>query len=639
VAVDVDGEDDSGRPGAADEPAPADRPRRTGTLLRWAPLAVAVPGLAAGLSVLVQGWVPTTDQAVEMLRIADVGTRHTPLVGAWSRYGWHHPGPLLFWAAAPGYRLFGPPGVAATVGMVHAAAAAGAVVAARRIAGSVLAAPVAAAAGLIGLAMGDLLVDPWNPYVGVLALLAYLVCAWGASRGDRWLLGGAVVAGSWCVQSHLGYLPVVWAAAVWCGVAYLIRRRGGRRLGRRAVVASATLGLALWWAPLWQEAMTARGNLRRLAGYARHGRDDRVAGDVVLDQMGRHFGAPAPWMGAEPSVVGVLRYEAHPLRALLALAVVALAVATAFWAWRRGRREPAWLVGYSVALVVASLVAMARTPAPLLPYMAMWAWAAAALGWVAIGWAVAAALRSARARRAVTAGAAALAVGAVAVASAGAVTAEGPAAAQGRTVAALGAAVRDELEAGRTYRLYAPDPGFALVGTGLVADLRQRGFDVRMSPWMTALEPRERIDDLAPVATLTVVTVDGTVPAVAPPGARLIGSRDPLDAADRAELDGRARGVRAAAGIACTEALDLRTDAAVDDVVAAGADRPDATRLAELQRAGSRTEVWLAPPGRACGRPARVPRRRRAPPPDGRNPLRARRRAQVAWTEWRARGS
>ena len=597
VAVDVDGDDDSWGPGAADEAAPAARPRPPDVWLRWAPLAVAVPGLAAGLSVLVQGWVPTTDQAVEVLRIADVGTRHTPLIGPWSRYGWHHPGPLLFWVSAPGYRLFGPPGVAATVGLVHAAAAAGAVVAARRVAGALLAAPVAAAAGLIGLAMGDLLVDPWNPYVGVLALLAYLVCAWGASRGDRWLLGGAVVAGSWCVQSHLSYLPVVSAAAVWCGVAYLTRRRGGRRLGRRAVAAAAVVGLACWWAPLWQEATTARGNVRQLIGYARHGRDDLVAGDVVLDQMGRHFGVPAPWMGAEPSVVGVGGHDARPLLALGALAVVAVAVAAGSWAWRRGRREPAGLVAYAVALVIASLVATARTPAPLLPYMAMWAWAAAALGWVAMGWAVAAALRSERARRAVTAGTAALAFGAAALAGVAAATAEGPAAADGRTVAALSGQVRAQLEAGRTYRLYAHDPGFALVGTGLVADLRRRGFDVRMSPSMTALEPRERIDDFAPVATLTVVTVDGTVPATPPAGARLIGSRDPLDAADRAELDGRARAVRAAAGLACTEALDLRTDAEVDEVVAAGVDRGDATRLAELQRAGSRTEVWLSPPG------------------------------------------
>ena len=281
--------------------------------------------------------------------------------------------------------------------------------------------------------------------------------------------------------------------------------------------------------------------------------------------------------------------------------MVAAAVLAGAWSWRRGRREPAWFVAFAVALVVASVAAVARTPAPFASYLAMWSWAVAALVWVAAGWAGASALRSDRGRLVVTA-AAALALGTTALATVVAATAEGPAAAEGRVVEALSVQARDELGRGGVYRLVAADPGYGVVAVGLMADLRQRGYDVRMTPSMTALEERERIEDDAPVPALTVLTVTGTVPPVPAEGARLIASRDTLSGAARAELVLRARAVRAATGMACLDELDLRSGDAVDDAVAAGADRHEAARVAELQRAGTRTELWLAPPG-PLGRP------------------------------------
>jgi hypothetical protein len=579
---------------AREEPAERGASR---VMLPWLPLLVALPGLAAAASVLVQGWVPTTDHAFEVLRAAEVGSDHTPLTGSWSRLGWDHPGPLLFWVSAPGYRTFGPAGVAATVGVVHAAAAAGAVVAARRIGGAVLAALTAAVVGVISFAMGDWLVDPWNPYVGLLALLAGLLCGWAAAQGDGWLLIGAVVAGSWSVQAHVGYAPVVAAAALACTVAYLIRRRSGRRLGVRAVAAAVATAVVCWSGPLWDEIASPPGNLRALAAWARHDREGFIPRDVVLDQWGRHFGAPAPWMGADGRLSGVPGFDPDPALALRALAVVSLAAAAGVWAWRRRRPEPAWFIAYVVTLVAASALGLSRIEAPFFPYLALWTWSVAALVWVAAAWAVASALRADRGRRAVTIGATIVATGAKVLATVVAATAEGPFAAEGEVVESLSAQARDELERGPTYRLRTLDPGWHLVGTGLMADLRERGYDVRMSPRLGALKPHEQVDDRTAVPTLTVLTVTGTTPESPPAGARLVASRDTLSAAERAELDARARGVRTSAGLACTAELDLRTRGAVELAVAQGAEPDDAARVAALQRAGARTEVWLAPPG------------------------------------------
>ena len=77
------------------------------------PLAVAICAITVGVVLfavkrtLDQSWTPVSDDAGIWMRTWDVGTRHTPLVGPPSRFGWHHPGPLLFYLLAPLLRLFG----------------------------------------------------------------------------------------------------------------------------------------------------------------------------------------------------------------------------------------------------------------------------------------------------------------------------------------------------------------------------------------------------------------------------------------------------------------------------------------------------------------------------------------------------
>jgi hypothetical protein len=62
---------------------------------------VLLPLVVALISLIGTHWPPSSDDAVEVLRIRDVGTRHTPLVGMDSRLRWSDPGPFLFWVLAP----------------------------------------------------------------------------------------------------------------------------------------------------------------------------------------------------------------------------------------------------------------------------------------------------------------------------------------------------------------------------------------------------------------------------------------------------------------------------------------------------------------------------------------------------------
>ena len=63
--------------------------------------AVALPFLVTLVATVSERWYPGSDDGLEVLRIADVGGRHTPLTGVISRFGWDHPGPLLFYVLAP----------------------------------------------------------------------------------------------------------------------------------------------------------------------------------------------------------------------------------------------------------------------------------------------------------------------------------------------------------------------------------------------------------------------------------------------------------------------------------------------------------------------------------------------------------
>src|SRR5687767_4834438 len=74
--------------------------------------ALAVPLLLALGALREPRWYPVLDLAQTEIRVRDVGTTQSPLVGLPGRIGafgrnGSHPGPLSFFALAPVYRLFG----------------------------------------------------------------------------------------------------------------------------------------------------------------------------------------------------------------------------------------------------------------------------------------------------------------------------------------------------------------------------------------------------------------------------------------------------------------------------------------------------------------------------------------------------
>jgi len=151
-------------------------------------------------------WAATGDYSLIELRTRAVGTSHTPLVGPYSRFGWNHPGPTLFFALAAPYRLLASHGRGLLLG---AALIAG--VATVAIVVGLMRADRPPVVGVFGLLVFAALVralgagflwDPWNPYVIVLPFFALVLASWWTASGDERALPFAVGFASFVVQTH-----------------------------------------------------------------------------------------------------------------------------------------------------------------------------------------------------------------------------------------------------------------------------------------------------------------------------------------------------------------------------------------------------------------------------------------------------
>ena len=317
-------------------------------------MLVLVPLIAALVALVVSGraggWHPASDVAVEVLRIREVGGRHTPLVGVHSRYGWDHPGPLMFWALAPFTWLFDTAGVLVGVVIVNALpAVAGALVLARRRGGL----PLMVLVGLVVLALcyglgPDLLADPWNPWVAVLPFLADALLVWSLADGEIALLPLVVAVGTVLVQTHVGYVALALGLGLVGGAAragglctgwLATAARRGRAPLRRSVVIAAVVGGVLWVPPIAQQLFGDEGNLAAIVRYFRHPTERAVGWPISWGIMGTELGLPGAWLaGGELDVFGVRTSSTLP-----ALVLLAATSSLGFLAWRRGEASAARL--------------------------------------------------------------------------------------------------------------------------------------------------------------------------------------------------------------------------------------------------------------------------------------------------------
>ncbi len=613
------------------EPTSSDARRRprSSRLTSLTVIALLVlPALVAALSLLGRHWYASSDQAFEVLRIGDVGGRHTPLVGVPSRFGWYHPGPLLFLLLAPAQRLLGETGVLAGTALLNAAALVGVAIVARRRGGTALVLWTGLLVAALVHAMGPgLLLDPWNPWLALLPFLCFVMLAWSVVCGDHPAIPWAVGVGSFVVQTHVGYaLLVVGLLAIALTVAALGRARVG--LGRWLALAGVVM-LVLWLPPLIQQAAGHPGNLGEVAGYFVHppqyssqqaaviAAGPAVGWKAAFGVMGKQLTLPGPWLtGGDVDKLGVAAQAA----AWPAVLVILGAVAAGVMAWRRGARDAARLAGTAVVIAVLGLVATAKITGILAPYLVRWWWVAALVLWLAIGWCVARVLCVAPVgpsgyapspgyrglgRLAPAAGLAAatgtLALTAVTVTAA--VPTPLPLAQASTTIAHLAPGTADAVGRSGPDLLSWMDPEpLSGIGPGMFTALHLAGVDVVAPPALATGVGSFRT--ASPAHYRGVITGVGvpdptmlSQPVPPPPGSRLVASYDPLSPQQRQEAVTLERRIRAAMGPrAPRDALVVsQIRFAQEQLEAGGAARGDVERLADLQARGSPYLVYFTP--------------------------------------------
>lgn len=372
----------------------AETGERTGTLRGAVPVAIAalvVPLVISAVTLLTRSELtPIRDGALMELQVRAIG-HHAVNLGLYSRDGWSHPGPLVFYTLVLPYRIVG-----GTAGMlvgaltVNGVAIVGTVLVTRRLAGERAALTVALALAALGRALGPVLIrDPWVCFLTTLPFGLFLAVVWAMTERRRWALPVAVLLASWLAQTHVGFAPLTVPLVLGATVVLAVREwrdpdRAVRRRLAGAVAAAAGVSLVVWAPVAWDQAK-GRGNLGVMVRWFRDPNGPvhtlTEGARVVLGA----FAVPPDFVTGHRRVASftgetLLRTQWH---LPLLLVVVAVGVGVA---WRRRDHATLWFAGVLTSTAGLAVVAVARTIGIMYEYRLLWTWTVAALATALAVW-------------------------------------------------------------------------------------------------------------------------------------------------------------------------------------------------------------------------------------------------------------
>ncbi len=318
---------------------------------------------------------PSGDQA-----LLETGARQAlhlaRTLGPYSRFGWHHPGPALFYVMALPVGLFGSgPGLNVSVVLINGGAVTATVVYLwHRFGGLAALWSAAAVCGLcLSLSMSAVL-SPWNPDVLVLPLVAFVVLWADAIRGHLAALAWSAVVVSFLVQSHISTAPfgVIMVAIAAAGAVIARRRSSPARLRSSPAVAAAGLVVFLTsLVPSLIELVADRpNNLTLVYGFFAHGPYPRAPIRAALHQAVDALTVMPFGVATDPK--GAYLPRSALLLILTGAVLVAVAVVGLFVAQRRQRRSAQLIILGSLLGGIIGLAASTRIDGDPLSYLVEW---------------------------------------------------------------------------------------------------------------------------------------------------------------------------------------------------------------------------------------------------------------------------
>jgi hypothetical protein len=259
---------------------------------------------------------------------------------------------------------------------------------------------------LIYLSAGSwIMLEPWNPHIAVPFFVLFVFQSWLLATGEARVLPGAVFVGTFLVQTHVGYAPLVGVAAVTVLAFALLdtrtqKRDSGWSIWRRPVWISSAIAFVLWLPVLIEQITSSRGNLSRLADYFRGGNAEPIVGFAAgLRLMSAEFRVLPSWLGGTDhnnAFTGAAS-EASPMWLLIPVALLGVGLIVS-----RRRAGPRRFLVLAGALLLTGVVTLTRVTGVPYPYLFLWRAAVAVLVVFAVGWAIADATQFTRWRYATT---------------------------------------------------------------------------------------------------------------------------------------------------------------------------------------------------------------------------------------------
>ena len=280
------------------------------------------------------------------------------LLGAYSRFQWHHPGPLYFFLLAPFYRFAGDKTAGLHAGAVAISIASMVVVFAvlmrRR---PTLAVATSATLALLAWRASEALASPWNPHVTLLPTLALVVVTADVVAGRARMLPIVAILASLSGQAHIALMPSVVALGI---VAFLRALAGAsvateRSEWRSAMAATGVVLAVVWALPLYEQITgTPHGNLTELweffAHQVRHGQPMAVAvsawSDMFVGVLRPDFYVAHGWKFVESPVRWAEWVSLGELAGLAAVVIVGM------------RRRDGFIVAFGSVLILAACAAL-----------------------------------------------------------------------------------------------------------------------------------------------------------------------------------------------------------------------------------------------------------------------------------------
>ncbi len=300
-------------------------------------------------------------------------------LGAYSRFGWRHPGPSWYTLLTGPYRLLGGHSwsLAAAVVLLNGLAAIGIVAVVQKLGGRV----VAVVAGLLVLLLArqlhpGLFSLPWNPVAVVVPALLFLLLAVAWLLGRRTAAGWTLILGSVLVQTHIGTGVLVGAVVVVVAAVRLgITGREWRRRPRfdlkaldwarlRVPAAFAVLLGLVWLGPVVQQLSSTPGNIRQLSRFASDNSARlgwRTAAGYLSDPLQALLGRTVPLGSVLP-----------PAGAGVAAALGAAGLVLMVLGGLTRSRNAAAVAGMFLVAEVAAVQTVRQNVGPVYGYLVLW---------------------------------------------------------------------------------------------------------------------------------------------------------------------------------------------------------------------------------------------------------------------------